>query len=148
MFLKEYDFATIAEYPELKDYLVSKLSELGEVNIRPMWDGISDSGDFIAEIDLFDFPEVKDWRKTSIYYGLHINSDAGGCFVNGLANCGLLPRPNSTKTKFSFSLSLDSRGDSDIYNPEIIKSRIDEFVKKVKIGFCYHFGGSYCRDMK
>lgn len=136
----------IAEYPELKGYLVKKLEELGTPLIRNMWTTLEDNGDYIVDMAFYDLPKVYDWRKVgSTLKALYINSDAGGTGTQGLANCRVLPVSHDKYAEFRFSLSLDSRDGIDIGDKEILIKRIDSFVEQAKNGYCYHFGGSYCR---
>lgn len=142
MFKTEYKFpewgkVVITSYPELKDYLIEKLIQLGGIEYSV---GHLGEPNYLVTLMFSEPPKVYDWHKESPDC-LHINSDAGGCFNRIIhVSCYDLPKPNSKFCKFSFDLSLDSRDfPEDEHSEEKVKAGIDDFVQQAMNGFCYHF---------
>lgn len=142
MFKTEYNFdewgkVVITSYPELKDYLIEKLRELGHVEYAVSH---LDEPNYLVTLRFSEPPKIYDWRKEWPSC-LYINSDAGGCFIKNIAvNCYDLPVMGKKTCKFSFDLSLDSRMlPEEEHNEEKVKAAIDGFVKQATNGFCYHF---------
>lgn len=142
MFKTEYNFdewgkVIITSYPELKDYLIEKLRELGHVEYSV---GNLGEPNYLVTLRFSEPPKIYDWRKEWPDC-LYINSDAGGCFSRILnANCYELPKPDSLTCKFSFNLFLDSRYFPEAeHSEEKVKAGINNFVQQAMKGFCYHF---------
>ena len=140
-----YDFATITNYPELRGYLQDKLRELGDVTVEvheklgPPY--------YSVTVKFSEAPVIQNWWDGRLGGGLHI-ADAGGCFSRGLAVCRKIPeKSNGFVGEFVFDLSLDSRDTPYHQHKEwVLRGRIDEFVSRAKVGFCYHFGGALLKQ--
>jgi hypothetical protein len=129
-----------------KPYLTQKLDEIAaRVNLeKPVnfWTQRENPHVFIATIH-FDNPKIVDWMKERLDGGLFISSNAGGCFLRPpIVNCRTIPSVTNSVGVFVFSFELSTH-----YTPEIdhtidsIKTAIDTFVKRAKVGLCNHFGG-------
>ena len=130
---------TITTFPDAIDYLKEKLSELGHLTFHQ---NSTFNYSIDVQIEFHKQPVVQDWRQKRLDGGLCINSAAGGCFMYpSIVWCRVMPQPNSKIAQFHFDLEIDTRDGYPVekHDIQIVKDAIDEFVKRCKVGFCYHF---------
>lgn len=132
--VKQYNFATFTEYPELSKKLKRLLRPLGKV-IKLNQNGTLAT----VTIKLKRPAVVTDWNKEYPKRGIAINEATGAC-IGWNTNMLGLPTNGSTQITLMFRLELDSREIAfQNHHVSIIEEKIKAFAREGSHGWYYHF---------